>query len=490
MQVSFGLFSKRRDSTKRPTTELSDTRNVKLKQATSLDAPTFILTGNDFNWNYAKYGNRYYFIADIRSLHNNESEVECELDPLATGKDYMLASTQFVSYSSHKTSIWLPDSRIPTLASETVAESSASVPILDPDGFYVLSVVGYESSATYRVDMIKLRDVIQSITQWEQTGIATAQAYIQQTSDPATAVSNIGKALVNTGFVGNAYSQAPSCIRSCIWVPFAYALYDGTDTIYLGNFNTGVQARKLSAKPTSNSFSVSIPWQFSDWRRKTNEEVYLYLPLVGMVSIASDEIINESQLTIKWSITPTDGVLCYEVLAGSQVIGTYSTNAAVNYPVGINQQASAGEIAQTYLNGISKSVNVGMETAKASASLNPISSGLGVAAGGINTVLTGVQFGYDIMNIHNTSHASCIGSLGGGAGLGLDLDVKCFTVAHPTVINPDAVESTMGLPTMQPMQLSQLSGYCQCVNAHIEAPLMAHEIDAIDAYLNSGFFIE
>ena len=487
--INFGSFSKRRNSTKQPVS-LPDSRNCKLKETTSFDAPTFIITGNDFNYNYAQWGTRYYFITDVRSLHNNQTEIDCVLDPMATYKTEILSSTQFVSYSSHKTSIWLPDSRIPSLASETVAESTASVPVLDPDGFYVLSVIGYESSATYEVDLTKLKDVIHSITQWEQTGIATAQAYIQQTTDPATAVSNIGKALVNTGFVGNAYSQAPSCIRSCIWVPFAYAVHDGTDTIYLGNFNTGVQAKKLSAKPTSNSFSISIPWQFSDWRRKTNEEVYLYLPLVGMVSIAGDEIINVSQLTIKWSITPTDGVLCYEVLAGSQVIGTYSTNAAVNYPVGINQQASAGEIAQTYLDGISKAVNVGMETAKASASLNPISSGLGVAAGGINTVLTGVQFGYDIMNIHNTSHASCIGSVGGGAGLGLDLDVKCFTVAHPTVINPDAIESTMGLPTMQPMQLSQLTGYCQCVNAHIEAPAMAAELDAIDTMLNSGFYIE
>ena len=489
--VSFGTFSKRRNSTKQPTT-LSDQRTVMLKNPTSQDRPVFVCTGNNFNYNYCSWDGKYYFIDEIISLINNEIEIHCVMDALATYKAEILASTQFVSYSSQSGNAWLADTRIPLLASETVSTDSSNVTALDPngDGFYVLSVVGKESSAIYELTLTNLKDVIQSISNWETTGIQTAEAYITTTTDPATAVSNIGKALVHTGFIGNAYSQSPSCIRSCIWVPFAYAVHDGSDYIYLGNFNTGVLARKLSAKPTSNSFSISIPWQHSDWRRKTCEEVYLYLPLVGMVNLASDEIINVSTLTIKWSLTAADGVLCYEVLAGSQIIGTYSTNAAVNYPIGINQQASAGEIFQSYLTGITKTVSAGMETAKASASLNPISSGIGVAAGGINTALTGIQSAYDIMNTHNTSHASCIGSLGGGAGLGLDTDAVCFTVSHDTIINPSDMQATMGLPTMKPMALATLTGFCQCANAHIEAPATAGELDAIDSMLNSGFYIE
>lgn len=491
ISVGFTSASKRENSTKQLT--MTANHDCNFKNGCSMLNPTLLLEleSSTFpDYTNFKIGNRYYRVTDIISVRNNIFEISGVIDALATYKSEILASTQFVSYSSHKTSIWLPDSRIPVLASETVASSSAIVPVLDQNGFYVLSVVGKESSAVYDLTLTKLKDVIQSISNWETTGIQNAQAYIQTTQDPATAITNIGMAMVEVGFAGNAYSQAPSCIRSCIWVPFAYAIHDGTDVIYLGNFNTGVQAKKLSAKPTSNSFSISIPWQFSDWRRKTCEEVYLYLPLIGMISIASDEIINESSLTIKWSITPTDGVLCYEVLAGSQVIGTYSTNAAVNYPVGINQQASAGEIFQTYLSGIQKTVASGMETAKAAASINPISSGLGAAAGGINTAFTGVQAAYDILNVHNTSHASCIGSLGGGAGLGLDLSAKCFTVAHNTVITPDNMQATMGLPTMQPMSLASLTGYCQCANAHLDCAATQTEKSIIDNYLNAGFFIE
>ena len=106
------------------------------------------------------------------------------------------------------------------------------------------------------------------------------------------------------------------------------------------------------------------------------------------------------------------------------------------------------------------------------------------------SVFEGFMAGYDVENIRNTTHNSCIGGIGGGAGVGLSLDLKCFTVAHPTVANPSDMQQTMGLPTMKPLQLSQCSGFCQCVNAHVEAPAMAAELDAIDAMLNSGFYIE
>ena len=138
--VSFGNFAKRRNSTKQPS-GLSDTRDVKLKDYTITDAPTFILTGNTFDYNYAKWGDSYYFINDIKSLHNNLIEVDCILDVLATYKAQIIASTQFVSYSSHRSSIWLPDTRIPQLSSAQVAQAVTSLNFLFTDaGFYVLSI--------------------------------------------------------------------------------------------------------------------------------------------------------------------------------------------------------------------------------------------------------------------------------------------------------------------------------------------------------------
>ena len=114
--VSFGAFSKRKNSTKQPAT-LSDQRTVTLKENCSQDHPVFICSGNNFNYNYCMWDSKYYFIEETVSLANNEIEIRCVLDPLATYKSEILASTQYVCYSSHNSSSWLADLRIPLLQS-------------------------------------------------------------------------------------------------------------------------------------------------------------------------------------------------------------------------------------------------------------------------------------------------------------------------------------------------------------------------------------
>lgn len=483
--VNFGSFSKRRNSTKQPAS-LSDSRNCKLKETTSFDAPTFIITGDDFNYNYAQWGSRYYFIIDVRSLHNGLSEIDCVLDPLATYKAEILASTQYVAYSSVSGGIWLPDTRIPIQKNATVARAATTLNFLfTTGGFYVLSAIGDgDGCKTWVTDISNVKKMINNISQWKDTvgnTIKSALPWASPQSD-MQAYENLTEAIIGTGVVGNAYLDAPNCIRSCIWVPFFISFFtEGQgNTIKLGAFDTGATAYECKTSPVSRTATVNIPWQYSDWRRAVCEEVYLYLPLVGMVSIPSDEIVNESALNIEWSATATDGCIAYRITAGSQVVGTYGANCSVNYPIGISQQASAGEIVQTAFEGAQRTVTSGLHAA------HPLAG----KAAKADAIFTAIDSVYDTIDTALTRHNTCIGGIGGGAGTGLSLDAECFTVAHPTVIQPADMQQTMGIPTMKPIQLSQCSGYCQCVNAHVEAPAMANELDAIDIMLNSGFFIE
>lgn len=489
MQVSFGSFSKKRNSTKRPTTELSDTRDVKLKQATSLDAPTFILTGNDFSWNYAQYGNRYYFVTDIRSVHDNLSEVDCILDPLATAKDYILASVQYVCYSSHNSNTWLPDTRIPLVKATKTARNTAPLSSLfNTNGFYVLNVVGKAGCVSYAMDLSTLKALLADISDWQDdsiTSIVNDDMNLQYDfSSVENAIQSLGKMTIQTGMIGNAYQIAPQCIRSCIWVPFFAAPFADTGAeLWLGNYKANLNNNpfQLKANPVTDSVSINIPWHYNDWRRGICEDVYLYLPMVGMAQLSGDSLTNVSTLTIKYSATATDGVVCYEVLADGNVIGTYSGQCSANYPIGINQQASAGEVTQSIIGGASK-----MASAAAKSTASPVS----VAGAAASMFVEGVAGTIDTVNVMNSTHLTTLGGIGGGAGVGLDLSVQCYTVCHEPVMTPSDMQATMGLPTMMPMQMSTLTGYCQCLNAHVDAPLMAQELDAVDAYLNSGFFIE
>ena len=497
--IYVGNVAKKRNSTFRPT--LTEYFDVLLKSPTSLHTPTFTINNATFNYNYLKWDDRYYFVTDVVSRNNGIWEVSAVCDVLATYQDDILASTQFVSYSSHKTSIWLPDTRIPIQKDATVSSNSTAISLFYGTGFYALSAVGKEGCLLWNLTIGEVTQILDKISDWsdelidaimnadypfndqKHVYVGGNQGYDFTTIEKAT--ESLAKMNNLVGFAGNAYADAPNCIRSCIYLPFDKTLFEGTQAhIQLGHSEVGTNVYTCKSFPVTGFDSVTIPWQFSDWRRAVCEDIYLYLPLVGMVSLPSDELINESSITINWSATATDGCVSYQVKAGSQTIGTYGANCAVNYALGISQQASAGEIVQTAFAGVEKMVSAGIQTAS---SLNPA----GWVTGGIGIGIEGISAAYDTANIALSRHNSCIGGIGGGAGAGLSLDAQVFSVAHPTVISPDTMKDTMGLPTMKPMLLSSLTGYCQCANAHVAATgAEASELAEIDSYLNSGFYIE
>lgn len=480
--IYFAKYAKKRNSTYQAAFNTSF--DVVLKAPTSIDNPTVTLEADNFDYNLAKWGDNYYFVDRVVSVKNRIWEITLIIDALATVKADILASTQYVAYSSEQGNAWLADTRIPVLRSTLASKNTTPTGILSRIGCYVLSVVGKSSAATYVFqDDSTIKGIIDEIDTWESQGITAIESMIDAT-DTDTLLESIAKVLTNTGFVGNAYSNAPSCIRSCVWLPFDYARapITGQDNpIYLGNFPTNKNGQRISSRPLYDSVTVAIPWHFSDWRRGYCEDVYLYLPLVGMVSISADSITNVSSLTIDWSVTYTDGCISYEVKAGNEIIGTYGGNCCANYPIGINQQASAGEIAQAFIGGLEKTISAGINS-----SISPVSAATSVAGMAAEATIGA----YEVQNVASSSHPSCVGGIGGGAGVGLDLNITCYTVAHNTIVNPDDMKLTMGLPTMKPVQLSTLSGYCQCVNAHVQSSVHASVLDAVDAYLNSGFYIE
>ena len=485
--VYFATISKRRNSTLQPT--VSNSYSCILKEATSLDHPVFILEDSGtFSYNYCKWDNRYYFVDDVASVRNNIWEVSCTMDVLATYRAEILASTQYVAYSSLSGGTFLADTRIPLLKSASVSQASSTMNFLfNTTGFYVVSAIGKNGCNTWMLDSSNMADLLDKINDWSDDLIDSVDAGNYPWSNPVTPFwtwdwtsqpeQSAAKFNLLSIMVGNAYASAPECIRSCIWVPFFTSWFtDGTDDIYLGQFKTGVNAFKCKTAPETRTVTVNIPWQHTDWRRAVCEEVYLYLPLVGMVSIPSDEIINETSLNITWSATATDGKICYIVETGNQVIGTYGADAAVNYPIGVSQQASLGEVLQTGFQGLQKTVSGAISGDKTQRIANTL----------FNTIDTG----YQVANTALTRYNTCIGGIGGGAGIGLPLDAICFTVSHDTVVAPNDMKDTMGLPTMKPVLLSTLSGYCECANAHVQAPATAQELEAIDSFLNGGFFIE
>lgn len=467
--IYFGTVSKKVNSTYQPT--LSASYDCILKDGTSIDRPSLLIQDANFSiaYNYAKWDNNYYFITDIVSVCQDVWEVSCDLDVLATYKTEITGSTQFVSYSSYNSSIWLPDTRIPLKNNPTVSRSSATAAYFGGAGAYILSFVGQNGCRLVSLTPAMLNDLLQDLTTWSNDLVTDFMSGADFTTIEK-ALESLSKVMSRSGAVGNAWENAPNCIRSCIWVPFnVSAAQDGSPiTIWLGGFETTIIAPKMTSSPVTGSITISIPWQTSDWRRITCEDIYLYIPLVGNISIPSENIAHVTALTIKYAYTVTDGAITFEVLAGTEVIGTYGASCSASIPIGINQQNGANQMINALSSGLQK---------MSSASV------LGVAAGVAGTA-------YDVANVSMSRNLTCVGGIGGGAGSGLDQTVYCTSVLHDTIVAPSSMLATMGLPTMTPMSLSTLTGYCQCANAHVAAPAQESVLAKIDAFLNTGFYIE
>lgn len=490
ISIQFSTAKKRENSTKQLT--MSATHNCTLKNGCSLLHPTLLLeieTNTFPTYTAFKIENRYYRIIDIRAVRANLFEIDGLIDVLATYRADILASSLFVSYSSSGTAK-LADNRIPVLKDAISVRQATSLSLFDDNhnGCYILTVVGRNGCATYRVSQATLTLLIHDLQTWVDDQALAIKA---AATDDFVGVS---KSLVDMGVVGNTFQLAPQCIRNCVWTPFKGSELGGSlSTIYLGNYeckSSGgpLQGYLLPYSLYMDAVTVNIPWHYNDWRRGYCEDIYLYLPLVGMVQLSSDSILDESTITVKYAITPADGSVVYEVLCGNQIIGTYGGSCAGQYPIGINQFTSAGQNINSMSGGISKSVGSAIVGGKLGKKLGGT---VGMAGGAIASAAgSGISMGYHLTDTAYTTNMTCIGGVGGGAGGGLDLQLSCYSVYHNTVVNPSDMQATMGLPTMKPMSLANLTGYCQCANAHIDANATETELEILDEYINSGFFIE
>lgn len=471
--IRFGRVSKKRNSTYVP--DLDDEMEVTLKNGCSETAPVFLINADSFYYNYAQWGTWYYFITDVEYTRNNLYTVSCRIDALATFKHDILASTQYVAYSSVSGGAWLKDNRLPVLGSATVAKNEIAAPFMNTGGNrYILTVLGKLGCASFACSRSEINNLLDAVQGDNDTLL---NQFMTDTDIDFTTVEkglqSLTKIMTQTDLLGNAFSNAPACIRACIWTPLALPT-GGTARIYLGQYDTNVDAWKLFDTTAAGAVQIDIPWHYIDWRRTYCETIYLYLPFVGNINIPTSEIVGNTQLTIKYSYTIVDGAISYEVLAGDQVIGTYGGSCAQQIPMGINQVSSVGDIATSMMEGVRDTVSTGI-------------------MGTVPTLETGVaavSAAYNVADTAYTTHPSTIGGLGGGSAAGLDNTIKCVSVSHPTVIEPASMQATMGVPTMQPLTLSACSGFCQCVNAHVSAAAEVSILNEIDMFLNAGFYIE
>lgn len=476
--ANFYTFSKRKNSTKQPTgsgTQL----DVNLKSGTSLLSPTFLLSlSSRPAYNYMQFEGRYYFIKDIISVRDNLWEVVGDIDALATIKNDILATTAYVLFDS-VANVELIDNRLPLKTTKTVQVNSVACPFVPDGGCYILSLTGSnDTTGVYKVDELELQSLIDDITYLFNNlyDFSNEPQFTPPTSGNVfdaliTAWENgidwfkwlLYQVLVNpiAQFFGS--GSIPENIRECRYIPFNVGVSGTPILIHLGTFQTRVSLGKLVTETVHREVTINIPWQANDYRRRPPyTDLYIYLPYIGMIKLSTENLIGEASITVGYTLAMRDGSLICTLTSGGEVIGQYSGNVGAEVPIGVSN-INLPKAAQSVFSGAANAANKNF-------------AGVGMA---------GINFGDAI-----TPNFTCIGGLEGIAAIGANQNIICYSVFHDTVVPPNQNLQTIGAPSMCSKSLSNLTGYCQCSDAHVNSAELSSIVDIADGFLNSGFFIE
>lgn len=478
--IELGQISKRKNSTFVPA-DAAFTLQVQaaLKEPTSDNQPVFLLSlpDNLFPYNYLKWGNWYYWISDVKRVRNGLFEVSCDLDVLATYKTNILNTTAFVMYDQ-TTNTEIVDSRLSANTTAVYRTNSVTGFTMFTSGFSIaVGIVGRNSAGIYLLTEQQANALLNNLTRFldgdndDYVPIPDPSDFSNIDDAAGALVHNLTvllRLLISTG-------KAPDSIKCAYLLPVDPSKFrTTTETIYLGDYNTGITAPKVTA--TMRAFEtvlVPIPWGFSDWRRNAPyTEILLTLPYAGTGSLPASSLIGVDAVNVE----------CYVTVTGS-----------VTYNIGVSSAGAyrrimrcGGNCASQYLIGASNVNPLGVASSIVSTAG---ATAAGIAAGGlIGGAGAMVASGMGILN-HLQQTPSSVGGAGGGAFTDTEIPY-CTTISHDTNVSPDSIAATMGTPAFAQKLLSTLSGFVQTRNVSVSAPAEGPILDRINGLLDGGVYIE
>ena len=465
--VLYTGFSKEANSTKRPSG--GTTVSCVLKENTSVVHPVFILNSANFSINYLSWGNRYYFVDDIVAISNDMLELHCTVDVLATYKDSIGTSSQYVTRSASAKTPNVVDNLYPIVAGSTTAQTA----LTNINSLY------YDKTGTYIVGVVSKSSVGDTgITYYSFTSSAPSGSSFQDfiaylfggswLDAPITEVSvELQKELVNPF----------QYIVSCMWFPFN-VLGSSLQGVKFGYWDaTGISAYVLTQKNYIASDTFTLPSH-----PKTYEGTYLNgAPYtkhlltcfsMGDVPIDSDYFVNNQGGYITLNTDLITGVAELDVLNHEQRIITRSFGQ-----IGVPQQIS--QINQQLIQ--STLSTMGAYGSLVSGVQSSVVGNYAGAVGGAIGAISGI--GDAIQNAMPQVRSQ-------GAN-GTRVAFRNPAYITTTFRDITATDSTHnGYPLMERRQISTLSGFIQVENPDVDIVGTVYEKDQIVNYMTGGFYYE
>lgn len=458
-------FSKRKNSTKQPTG--GTTATVSLKESTSIESPTFILTGDDFNVNYIQAFGHYYYANDCKSIRNGIKEIPCTQDTLATYKSNIVGSSQYVERANSATLRNVGDPLNPptnrllhkftNILNLTTTDSQGLNKIIDLDlnarivNHYIMGITGSDGVQYWGLTAAQLGDVMAAIF-------------------GGTWIDNFASLFFN-------YKDCILSLKRVTYPPggTSQQIYVGKEPLTLnGAPVNGTKITDLRLYRDSGLTQLSFP--ADDYLSSRDYPYYspytfgtLTLPFVGVVPLDVGTFAGDGKIGIEVFVDPFTADIIYKVRnSDSAVIGTYYGNCGASLPV----------TGQTY-----NSIGMGAGALQM----------IGGLVGGLTNpalapmALAGAAQIFEGAKLHTQSNGTISSFIGGYTAVTITADIY---TQEPISWDLDNMKATQGLIVNKQISLSSLSGYVKCRNASIDIPGFERDKTEIENYMNNGFYIE
>ena len=473
MQVLFYNFSKRPNSTKRPSTS-SMSRDCMLKEPCSVENPVIRLAWSGVStlptYAYISKWSRYYFVTDYQYV-GSMLEISLRVDPLATYKTQIGSSTQYVVRAASKKNEYLIDNLYPTMTLPGVSYKEQTTPF-DPVGTYILGVIGRQGG---------------------QVGIAKGLVYYAMTpaqmvnfvdwANSYGAANDIGADFATAlGTTIDTFAtqllRVYDYIRTAFWVPLAYTdITSGSaGRLILGPYTAPATVTAYTISTFNKIYDGVNPLcafylpdhpqaaTYGAWMNAAPYTThYIDVPYLGEIPVPSDLLTSGDAIKVNADVSMIDGSATFYLVAekddlsGDFIISRHHSQLGVTIPISIVKSDVVG-VAGSVL-GTVGSLLTGDFIGAAAGVGNALSQAIPSpkTLGGLS--------GYHITN------------------LSAQLVTTCWMI-------DDTDNTNHGSPLCENTQINTLSGYVQTQGASLELSSTEKERQAVIAQMDAGFYYE
>ena len=437
-------FSKRPNSTKIPEGSGFDFE-VALKGDASVGTPTLLLAQPyDTTYTYAHFNNMWYWVRDVRTVSQAMSEIDLELDTLATFRDIIMSTQNYCLRTSISSNGKIMDNIQPTEFPRYILDVTA--PFLDavsPDqGYTIINVYGKSGTDCFLIQPDDVTAICNQLFSQKQSNLW------DQIKGSFT--GEITQMINLTGYINDLYV-----------LPFEPAS-GGSRAIYLGFFETGVTGSTVRAICKQGVCTISVPHP-DDYEPGNSRYYYrsskyvsymLYIPCCGTYSLDADLMGDTDTI-----------IFNYIVDSYGNISGYVSTNALVPFLY------VTGSCAYRYAIGQQQSMTFAQVATQA------VGSAVTLNLGGVENALSNVV----------PTAGTVIGGSGNAAAWRMREGKIALTMfwREPA---PGLAAGRLGYPVYRSLTPSA-PGYYLFKDAHIAAG-ERWENEEIERVLNTGIFIE